>query len=264
ETGGGFTYDVGMNFTYFDQLVSRNWSENMTDIKNPYKRKTQQSDNYYTFGYKCLGYYNNSQDIYNSARRISSNNIVSGDLKYADINGDGKIDGEDQERIGSSTMPAINYGIYGNFGYKGVFLNILFQGASDRSYYVGAEYNGNNMQNPLTYTRQLDYWTPTNRDAKYPRPQGAALSNNGLNYTTSDFWLINAGYVRLKTLQVGYDFKHTLLRNTTWLSKLQISLSGQNLFTISEAQKYGYDPESLGTTLYPAVRTFSLNVSLGF
>ncbi|MEG0468057.1 MAG: SusC/RagA family TonB-linked outer membrane protein [Mucinivorans sp.] len=264
ETGGGFTYDVGMNFTYFDQLVSRNWSENMTDIKNPYKRRTQQSSNYYTIGYKNLGYYNNSEDVYNSVRRISSNNIVAGDLKYADINGDGKIDGEDQERIGSSTMPAINYGIFANFGYKGVFMNILFQGASDRSYYVGAEYNGNNMQNPLTYTRQLDYWTPTNRDARYPRPQGAALGNNSLNYTTSDFWLLNASYVRLKTLQVGYDFKHTLLRNTTWLSKLQLSLSGQNLFTISEAQKYGYDPESLGTTLYPAVRTFSINLSLGF
>lgn len=264
QTPSGFSYDVGFNFTYFDQLVSKNWTESQNEIKDPYKRKAQQSQSYYTLGYKSQGYYSNTLDVMNSVRRISSNNILSGDLKYEDINGDGKIDGEDQTRIGNSTMPSTNFGLFGNFGYKGIFLNILFQGATSRSFYVGSEYNGNNMQNPLSYVRQLDYWTPENRDAKYPRPQGAALGNNGLNYTTSDFWLFNASYIRLKTLQVGYDFKNTLLKKVDWLSKLQLSLSGQNLFTISAANEYGYDPESLGTYMYPAIRTYSINLNIGF
>lgn len=67
--------------------------------------------------------------------------------------------------------------------------------------------------------------------------------NGNNNYVTSDFWLVNGRYIRLKSLQLGYDFRSVLLKNIKWLYKCQVVLSGQNLFTISPATKYGFDPE---------------------
>ncbi len=263
---GDFGYNVGANLTYFDQLVNVAWNEDLASQKNPYQRQVQQTG-YWGLGYTSLGYYTNADDVMNSPRRDGSVNLVAGDIKYKDLNGDGFIDGTDFGRIGKNSFPRGNYGIFGNFTYKGFFSNILFQGATSRDFYLGDVVRGQSTGGYTTvYPFQLDYWMPDNTGAMFPRIATSSSVNGNNNYTTSDFWLVDGRYFRLKTLQIGYDFKTTLLSNLTWLSKFDVVLSGQNLFTLSPATKYGFDPEtgSSNNYDYPVQRTYSLSLNVGF
>ncbi len=96
------------------------------------------------------------------------------------------------------------------------------------------------------------------------------MANTGLNsnnnYVYSDFWLINGAYLRMKDFQFGYDLKHSLLRNVTWLSRAKVGVSGQNIFTISKATKYGLDPENASAENYgyPVERVLAFTLNLGF
>ncbi len=263
---GDFNYEVGANFTYFDQLVSRAWEEDLASQKNPYKRSVQQTG-YWGSGYTNLGYYKNSDQAMNMPRRDGSTNLVAGDIIYKDMNGDGIIDDNDQWRIGKNNFPRGNYGVYANLSYKGFSANILFQGATSRDMYLDDVVRGQSTGGyTMVYPYQLDYWMPDNTNAKYPRIAMNSNVNGNNNYVTSDYWLVNGRYIRLKSLQFAYDFRAKLLKNVKWLYKCQVVLSGQNLFTISPATKYGFDPENGSTNNYdyPVQRVYSVSLNLGF
>lgn len=265
---GKFSYDISANFTKFDQLWANNPSESVSDLMNPYKRATQQTG-YYGNLYECLGFYKDAQDVYNSVKRLGSYDLTAGDLKYSDFNGDGKIDGSDMVRTGKSSFPRGNYGINIKLQYEGFFLSALFQGATRFDMYLTgtAQMNGGQAgELPVIYDYHTDFWTPDNTDAKYPRLMSSAGLNGNNNYVSSSFWLINGAYLRMKDFSFGYDFKHSLLKDVNWLSKASLAISGQNLFTISEATKYGLDPENASVEHYgyPNERIFAVSLNLGF
>ena len=83
---------------------------------------------------------------------------------------------------------------------------------------------------------------------------------------SSDFWLVNTGYIRLKSLNIGYDLKHKVLKRVPWITKCDVSLSGYNLLTFSESNKYDIDPEIGNTNLYtyPVSRVYSISFNIGF
>lgn len=267
NTIGKVEYNVSANYTMFDQLWANNPHESLESKKNPYKRTTQQKG-YWGVGYKNLGYYTSPEDVYNSVKRTNSTNLVAGDVKYYDFNGDGVIDGQDQIRIGKDGFPRGNYGINLGVRYKGFSVNVLFQGATRYDMELGGavKMNAGNTGTTPIYDFQRDYWTPGNTNAMFPRLVSAASVNGNNNQVTSDFWLVNGAYFRLKDVQLMYDFKNTLLRKVNWLSTLNIALTGQNIFTISEATKYGLDPENASTNnyAYPMERTIGMSVNIGF
>lgn len=268
NTHNDFSYDISVNFTKFDQLWANNPSEAVSDVMNPYKRSSQQTG-YYGNLYHSLGFYQNSEDVYNSVKRLGSYNLVAGDLKYNDFNGDGKIDGADQIRSGKSSFPRGNYGINIKLNYKGFFLNALFQGATRFDMYLSgtaAMNDGQTGELPVIYDYQTDFWRPDNLDARYPRLKSSSGLNGDNNYVSSDFWLINGAYFRMKDFQLGYDFKESLIKHVPWVAKATIALSGQNLFTISETTKYGLDPENSSVQHYgyPNERVYAISLNLGF
>lgn len=264
---GELTYDISANFTLFDQLWARNPNEGLADKKNPYKRTTQQKG-YWGVGYENLGYYTGPDDIYNSVKRLNSTNLASGDIKYSDFNGDGVLDGADQIRIGKNGFPRGNYGVSMGLKYKGFSLNMLFQGSTRFDMELGSTIKMNDSQTGTTpiYGFQNDYWTLENPNAKYPRLISSGSVNGNNNHVTSDFWLINGAYLRLKDVQLAYNFKQLLLRDVSWISSLNLVLTGQNLFTISEATKYGMDPENASTNnyAYPMERVYGFAINVGF
>lgn len=268
EERAGWKYGISANLTYFDAFYNINPFESEADLKNPYKRTTQ-AKGYWGIGYECEGFYRDQEDIINSPIRQGSVNLGAGDLKYKDFNGDGLIDGDDQHRIGKNGFPRANYGINFDVSYKGWFANMLWQGATSRDMYMGDMIQGLGQDKgylPVIYDFMGDTWTPDNTDAKYPRLRSSGTINGNNNYTQSDFWLINGAYLRLKTLNVGYDFKHKLLKKTPWITKCTLALSGYNLFTISPATKYGMDPEIGNTNFYdyPTTRTYAVSLNIGF
>lgn len=264
---GDFNYGVSANMTYYDDRWNVNPNEAETGVKNPYKRGTQVGA-YTGIYYKNLGYYTDYLDILNNPKRNGSTNLMAGDLKYYDFNGDGKIDGDDQYRMGNGTSPRANFGINVDMSYKGWSFNMLWQGATNYNIYVDAILMGGNSNNlPVIYDFQTDIWSPDNRNALYPRQHASAGFNGNNNFVGTDFWLVDARYIRLKNMSIGYDFKHKLLKKVTWMTKCNLSLAGYNLLTFSPAKKWGFDPESgssgSGYT-YPISRVYTVSLNIGF
>ncbi len=190
-----------------------------------------------------------------------------GDIKYLDVSGpdgvpDGKITTADRVVRGND-QPDFNYFANLTFNYKNWDFEVLFQGVSGVDAYYSEPYSfGLNIegdgQTPLAV--QSDYWTPTNTGARYPRM--APNSTYGNNNQRSDFWHFDAGYCRLKYIQLGYTFNQMKLRNLG-ISKIRLYVNAQNPWTLTSDDLV--DPESRGQkSSYPLVKTYSLGVSVNF
>lgn len=163
---------------------------------------------------------------------MNSGYLTAGDIKYQDTNGDGQITDADKRRLGKSGKPRGQFGINLNMSYKGFYLSALFQGSTKFNMYVAGSLGmqtGQTYGMPVAYDYQTDFWTPDNRDAQYPRLMANTALNQNNNYASSDFWLINGAYLRMKDFQFGYDFKYSLLKNVSWLTRCKMGISGQNI-----------------------------------
>ena len=269
---GDFKYDIAANYTYYNSIWALNESESESSRKNPYHRTQQVKQNYYGHLYNCEGFYNSAEDVYNSPGFISAYNtgyVTAGDLKYTDVNGDGQLTSEDTRKMGKSSSPHGQFGLNINLSYKGFYFSTLFQGSTSFNKMVSgalAMQSGQTGDMPVAFDYQTDYWTPDNRDAKFTRLMSNTGLNDNNNYVSSNFWLFDASFIRMKDFQFGYDLKYKVLKNVSWLTRCKVGISGQNLFTISEATKYGMDPESSDTsnTGYPVERTLAFTLNLGF
>ena len=180
-----------------------------------------------------------------------------GDIKYKDLNGDGKIDigtntvsdPGDQKVIGNST-PRYQYGVRLGADWKGFDINIFVQGVGSRQQWAnGPVFIPGYRAGEGWYEHQLDYWTPDNTDAFYPRPtnaNGAADANNSKNFLPQTKYLMNMAYTRLKNLNIGYTIPADITDRIK-LKTTRIYFSGENLFTIDRLS-VPIDPEVNYTT----------------
>ncbi|MDL2255104.1 TonB-dependent receptor [Parabacteroides sp. OttesenSCG-928-K15] len=263
KIGKDLTYEVGVNGTYYNNLWVTKADEAMTTLMNPWKRQTHQTD-YYGLGLKDGGLYQTPEQVVNTPRRSQSSETRLGDIVYQDINGDGKIDGEDQVRIGMPTAPHFTYGINFGFGYKGFSLSGLFYGTGKRYMELGLQLKKGEGQSVINDI-QLDYWREDNKDALFPRISTVGNVNGSHNQQGSTFWMRDASFFRLKNLQIDYDFKYKLLKNVNWMNSCRLTLAGTNLFTLSSIYKF-IDPETASTdgSAYPVQRVFSVGLTVGF
>lgn len=223
------------------------------------------------YGFKAIGLFQTEEQIANTPTAPSGEKRL-GDLMYADINGDGKIDSsKDFVKIGNSYTPEMNFSLTMDVSYKNVYLTALWQGVAICSYQLSAAYNSGVFDNTM-YTRPFysngnapyylveGAWREDNRNAEYPRLSTVA---NGNNAWPSSWWVRNGAYLRLKNLQIGYTLPKHLL-GKAGIERVNIYLAGTNLLTFS-AFKY-VDPEmpSVNNGYYPQQRTYSVGVNLTF
>lgn len=204
-----------------------------------------------------------------------------GDIKYQDLNGDGKIDfgtntlddHGDLKVIGNST-PRYQYGFRMNADWKGFDLSFYIQGVGKKNMYpntplVVAGYR----PGEAWYQHQLDYWTPENPDAFYPRPTDQSQSNNTRNFLPQTKYLLDLSYTRLKNATFGYSLPAKFARKIH-LTNARIYLSGENLFELDNLSvpidpEIDYtlpglrDPNTFGRT-YPYSRTYSIGLQVTF
>ena len=224
-------------------------SENAATFNNPNRRRTGKPLGT-RFGYNALGLFQLSDDtnndgIINSDDGYNVNQFGSelhpGDIKYEDVNGDGEINEDDIKSIGVAYIPEIVYGFGSNIAYKGFDFDVMFQGAANRS--INLEYE---RAFPFSYgsgmatEEMLDYWTPENPDAKFPRLDLGGADEEGSNGQVSNWWNRDASYLRLKSTTFGYNFSSSILDNLK-LNSLRLYVSGTNLFTWSPFTDF--DPE---------------------
>ena len=202
-----------------------------------------------------------------------------GDIKYKDLNGDGKItpgdntveNPGDQKRIGNST-PRYEYGARLDMDWKGFDLGIFIQGVGKRELWGSGSIvipGFNYME--AWYTHQLDYWTPDNPDAFYPAISNTGQSNNTQNFLRQTKYLLNMAYCRVKNISLGYTFPEKWMRKAK-LSKLRLYVSLENLFEFDHLGDIPIDPETQTSTgdggyigrSYPYSRSTSFGMQLTF
>lgn len=208
-------------------------------------------------GLQAMGLFQSQEEIDNSPRQTFGT-VRPGDIRYADINGDGIVDDNDRTVIGRSNVPELVFGLSLGASWKGFDVDMLWQGAGNFNTYLTGEYAQPffNGANPFQY--MTDYWTPDNPNAAFPRPVAGGTGNN---QRVSSFWLTDASYLRLRSMNIGYTLNPAML-SKLGLKHLRVFVSGGNLLTFSKM--YGLDPEQPNESrgYYPQQRTVSLGLNL--
>lgn len=229
------------------------------------------------------GQYSSYDQIYNSTVNAGggNNTVLPGDYYMEDYNDDGVINGDDYHPIAVMDLPLVNFGLTINLSYHGWDLSALFAGAGG----VWTEY-GEQLGQPLMYGRSalakfLDSWHTVNPDDNVydPATQWVAGKYPSMGYdygkiASSTKGVINASYVRLKTLEIGYSLPHAWL-NRIGIKNMRVYVNGYNLLTFTGMDD-GVDPEhpgsfpgasfdqALGGYKYPLNRTFNIGGTITF
>lgn len=238
------------------------------------------TDNFW--GVMTDGLFQSHEEIENWADQDGRNNatILPGDVKKIDYNGDGRITSDDNVIIGRGVFPKLFYGMNMSLAWKAFEFNMLWQGAGlfDVNVVRAPDYRlpfyaGNT---PFTFMLNEAYvpegnpWLPANTtNAKFPLYRTDQYNRGHPSYQTSDFWLTNGAYLRLKTIELGYTLPSSLFGK--WgIDQCKFYLSGYNILTFSALTKFYMDPEIDTSTArvmgnyYPPVGTYNLGVLLKF
>jgi len=194
--------------------------------------------------------------------------VGPGDIKFRDLDGDGKITADKDREVIGDAFPRYTYGLRGDIAYKGFDFSFFIQGVGKSNGYIsgpGIHTFYTNGAFPQEVHR--DRWTPDNTDAWYPRFTYSDSRNSTARL--SDYWLQDASYLRLKNVQLGYTLPNKLTSKLR-IDQLRFYISAENLFTKTN-YFYAYDPETAGlggaTTnggQYPQVKTAIFGVNLRF
>jgi hypothetical protein len=268
------------------------WEE--TPANNPYDNYRNKYTNRYTdliWGYVVQGQFQNYQQIYSAPIQDNAGNrtLLPGDLRYADLNGDGKIDANDQKVIANGgNRPLLYFGTTFNVQWKALTVSMLIQGATDYHISYQDQLGRPFFNNADPLEMYTDRWHLSNvfdpnsawAPGKYPA-MGARTNYNGIGFQTissgagTNIYVINGNtynvydgtYVRLKQLQISY------MLPKKWYSKAGISAisivgTGYNLLTWTKTGLKDLDPEYSDQNLYgynyPIASNFNLGVHISF
>ena len=224
------------------------------------------------WGYQTGGLFKSDQE-YKDYGIFIDPRTGGGDMKYLDLNNDKKItvgagtlnDHGDLVRLGD-TNPRYLFGINLEGGWKGFDFNCFIQGVGKRELLLQNGDIWNSMYTTysdavnLTFKEKLDYWTPENTDAFWPRPFNGGMQS----YWPSDYWIQDAAYVRLKNIQLGYTIPQTITQKAR-ISKARFFVTGQDLLEITKTFSW-VDPEQADNSgvIYPFYRSISLGINVTF
>jgi TonB-linked SusC/RagA family outer membrane protein len=278
-------YDFTANFTKAlakDLTVSLggflSYAKNTTIYSGEAEKSSDYAYRYNTQGYSAnqsWGYlvdYSNGNGFFNTSTELANSHLVYnvggsaprvGDLIYKDLNNDGIIDEKDKAPLGTGSMPRYYFGISGGATYKSFDLSFLFQGIGQYHYLqsgtgiYGTDYDGvygSLLENAWTADRY-------NSKAKITAP-ALTLGSNTSSLVSSDYYLYDKSYVRLKNVEIGYTLPKSITQAIS-ADKIRFILSGQNLFTWDHMKSKDFGPEG-GYTTVPVYRVYNVGISLIF
>ena len=270
NTVGDWTYSVKGNMSF---TRAKNRHIEQADPINSYKNWTSNfSDrwNNMSFGYKCVGQFQDQEDINNWAIQDDAGNttMMPGDLKYEDFNGDGVIDNNDIQPITRSNTPEIYFGLDLSASWKGFDFSLLMQGATNYNVYMSgclgnAMFNGSNtLECFMDRWHREDLYDPESAwiPGKYPSTWNSGKPSNT---RVSTFNHISSYYLRVKNIEFGYTFPKEWL-SKVYVERLRLYVSGNNVLTFDNLP-FG-DPEapSSDRILYPQLKIWNIGVNVTF
>ncbi|MGN7786342.1 SusC/RagA family TonB-linked outer membrane protein [Niabella sp. 22666] len=258
------TFDNGLflsamgNFTYATNKFLVNEEP---DYKEPWRSRLGQNINQ-AYGYISERLFVDDEDALNAPAQNFGRPVLGGDIKFLDVNGDGRITAADQVPIGYPTVPEITYGFGPSASYRGFDLSLFFQGLANESFWINY-----GAITPFVNDRQVlkviadDFWNEQNQNiyALWPRLSNFVHPNNE---QTSTWFMRNGAFLRLKTVELGYTLPKRLT-NKIRSSAIRIYFSGNNLLTFSKFKLW--DVEMAGNGLaYPVQKVYNLGVHFNF
>lgn len=217
------------------------------------------------FGKIALGLFQSAEEIANSP--MQTGDIQPGDIKYKDLNGDGRIDSYDEAPIGFGSIPEIVYGFGPSVTYKNWSFGAWFKGISN----VDISTNGEGMQ-PFQkegtrgnlFSNIEDRWTPANNPSNptYPRLTYPSTSNS--NYENSNWWIENGAFIRLQNVEVSYTCKDKAWMKKLGLSNFRIYGIGYNLATFSDFKLWDVELGDGKGAMYPLMKTYNIGIDCRF
>lgn len=248
---GEINYGINLNAS-FNRTKLESWNEFLargyTFLNMPY---------HFLYTYQDNGIAQTWQDIYDSTPQGAS----PGDILRKDVNGDGRIDGNDKVAYPNiqRDRPTANFSVNGNISWRGFDLSLLVTAATGRKDYWLNNYNNvsfGTQRYASTENHWNNPWSTENRDGSWPRLNGTS------NREETTFWLDNLNFIRFKNVQVGYNFSASMLRKIG-LSNLRVFGSTENLATLTKYR--GLDPEMTGnrSNAYPLNKSYSVGINIG-
>ncbi|TJZ62006.1 TonB-dependent receptor [Sphingobacterium olei] len=232
-------------------------------------------------GYIAEKLFSDEAEIRNSPEQQLGGEVIPGDIKYMDVNGDGIISTLDQVPLGYPTVPEINYGFALSGGFKGFDFNVLFTGLARETFFIDPAATGpfrnyvyvdngvvetvnGRMRNNVLQVYADDHWSLDNRDpyALFPRLGWESGAPN--NEVTSTWWMRDGSFMRLKSAEIGYTFnKDKGILANIGVKNLRAYVSGSNLLTFSKFKLWDVEMADRGMN-YPIQRVFNLGVKVDF
>ncbi|KMM31566.1 membrane receptor RagA [Parabacteroides goldsteinii] len=259
-------------FAYSATLSLSDYQAEITKYDNPTKNL---SDNYYEgkklgeiWGFVTDGLFQSDEEASSwNQSKIVGYTQYAGDIKFADLNGDGEVTrGEntvnnsgDLKIIGNET-PRYNFGIRGTAEYKGFDFTLFFQGTMKRDIIPSKTFYLSHYTSEWSVPQKMnyDYWREDNRDAFFPR---ARMNGSAVNENQTRF-MLNGAYIRCKQLALGYTIPKYITEKAK-ISKLRVYFNADNLFEFS-GMPDTFDPELATVNAYPFIRSFSFGANLTF
>lgn len=253
QHAGDFNYNVTLNFSHFRDKIT-DLPENVRpaypgNIDNTIIGHSQ----FDIFGYKTNGLFQSQAEVDAAPTQIGAG---PGRIRYVDINHDGKIDANDQTWIGT-TLPTLEYGARIDLTYKKFDLSIFGSGVAGRK-----GFDVYTLYNNLMHSREnvgpgvFDGWTPQHTNTNVP---ALTLKDNNNEGRTSDYFIVNTSYFKLRNLQIGY----TILPKAVF-TRLRVFAMAENIFTVKSSKYLSPDPERIDLNPIPIPRVFSFGVNASF
>lgn len=270
DSFGNWKFNVAANFAYNKNEILNLGGADYMDVSGGYSQRNvvgNAINAYYV--YKADGFFNSQEeaDAFTAkyGNPFSGGKFKAGDIKYVDTNKDGKLTSDDRI-VCNSPEPAYTFGLNLTMQWKGFDLALIFNGATKvarlfDAHEVYGAFSGD-AGHPASIWK--DAWTESNHNAKMPRIFTNTNSPSSSRNAQSTFWLQNTSYLRLKNLQLGYNFPRGIT-SALGVQNLRLYYSVENLLTIDN-MKISIDPEATSQRLssYPLLRTHAFGINLTF
>ena len=274
---GAFTHNFNFNLgDSWNKVLEFPGDEQITQVEELSRiiRVGVPLNSYY--GYKMAGFFQSYDEIEVSAIPVGAK-VQPGDIKFVDRNDDGIIDSKDKFILGNA-FPRYTFGFTYGLNWKGIDFSMFWQGVGKRDMMLRGEliepYHANYSY--TIYKHQLDFWTPTNTEARWPRLAAPGSDSNRNNYGNgngSDLFLLDGKYLRLKNLTIGYTLPKEWTKHLG-MQKARLYINGQNLLTFSnnsfidpESSEFDSKMSTSGANSgrsYPTLRYFGFGVDIEF
>lgn len=253
---GSFTYAVNSLLQVFEASAT---------YDNPNRRLTGKPLGT-QFGFKSLGFF--QLDDFDESGKLKPGiatqpwgKVQPGDIRYQDMNQDGKINDDDLTRIGDAVAtPRIIYGISPSAQYKSFTLDLLLQGAAKTNFYYQNDAAWAFFNGMGALQDNLDYWTPENPHARNPRITAAPTTNNTQR---SSFWMGNASYLRLKSATLAFRMPQPVCEKIR-MKDARIYISGQNILTWTKMRNFDPEISEVNGRNYPQQKVVAIGVNVTF